>query len=356
METTTMLDTLIGLPDERERVPAAAVLPARLFLGVTFVYAGLQKLTDPQFFNPSTPGFIGRQMRGFVHGGSPLTPLLTHLAIPHAAAFGALIAVCELLVGISALLGLLTRIGALGGLALSLTLYLTATWTVHAYFLGADLPYALGWLTLALAGPGLYALDSYVFGTARRRRPRPYPAGRSAGSRRPAGRVPADHVDRASAVRGIAVTVATLAGGLTLAGVARLRTATAGGDHTTRPVSILSPRDSSAAGPAGTTLLGNVDSLPRNAAASYTDPLSGDPAVLVHLADGRFVAYDAVCTHAGCTVAYDSTQQQLVCPCHGATFDPARGAQVVAGPVPQPLPPLTVQIDAQGNARAAGKA
>jgi thiosulfate dehydrogenase [quinone] large subunit len=176
METTTMLDTLIGLPDERERVPAAAVLPARLFLGVTFVYAGLRKLADPQFFNPSTPGFIGRQMRGFVHGGSPLTPLLTHLAIPHAAAFGALIAVCELLVGISALLGLLTRIGALGGLALSLTLYLTATWTVHPYFLGADLPYALGWLTLALAGPGLYTLDSYVFGTARHRRPLPYPA------------------------------------------------------------------------------------------------------------------------------------------------------------------------------------
>jgi thiosulfate dehydrogenase [quinone] large subunit len=103
-------------------------------------------------------------------------------------------------------------------------------------------------------------------------------------------------------------------------------------------------------------LLGNVGSLPRNAAASYTDPLSGDPALLVHLADGRFVAYDAVCTHAGCTVEYDSTQQQLVCPCHGATFDPAGGAQVVAGPAPQPLAPLTVQIDAQGNARAAGKA
>lgn len=75
--------------------PPSRSCPYASLLGVTFVYAGLQKLTDPQFFSPTAPGFIGRQMSGFARSGSPLTPLLTHLAIPHAAFFGALIAFAE---------------------------------------------------------------------------------------------------------------------------------------------------------------------------------------------------------------------------------------------------------------------
>ena len=75
----------------------------------------------------------------------------------------------------------------MGGAAISLTLFLTATWTVHPFFLAADLPYAIGWLTLALAGPGLYSLHEYFFGEAiRTRLDRPEPAsdGGSAGRKR----------------------------------------------------------------------------------------------------------------------------------------------------------------------------
>ena len=46
------------------------------------------------------------------------------------------------------------------------------------------------------------------------------------------------------------------------------------------------------------------------------------------LSDGSIVAFDAVCTHAGCTVEWDPGYDLLVCPCHGAAFDPAHGAQV----------------------------
>src|SRR5215469_7698255 len=46
-------------------VPAWVVLPLRLFLGVTFTYAGLQKLTDPHYFDPSAQDFIGNQIKGF---------------------------------------------------------------------------------------------------------------------------------------------------------------------------------------------------------------------------------------------------------------------------------------------------
>jgi Rieske Fe-S protein len=71
---------------------------------------------------------------------------------------------------------------------------------------------------------------------------------------------------------------------------------------------------------------------------------SGGPAVLVRLASGEFVAYSAVCTHRGCTVAYRLDTQQLACPCHGSVFDPAGGAAVVAGPAQAPLPEVGIEI------------
>jgi Rieske Fe-S protein len=69
---------------------------------------------------------------------------------------------------------------------------------------------------------------------------------------------------------------------------------------------------------------------------------AGSPAVLVHLDNGDFVAYSAICTHQGCTVAYKNGQ--LACPCHGSVFDPAHGAAVVAGPAPKPLPEIPVKV------------
>jgi Rieske Fe-S protein len=77
-----------------------------------------------------------------------------------------------------------------------------------------------------------------------------------------------------------------------------------------------------------------------DSAVAFKD--SGSPAVLVHLDSGDFVAYSAVCTHQGCTVAYKNGE--LACPCHGSVFDPAKGAEVVAGPAPRPLPEIPIKI------------
>ncbi len=82
-----------------------------------------------------------------------------------------------------------------------------------------------------------------------------------------------------------------------------------------------------------------------NSAVQFTD--SGQPAILIHLKDGSFVAYSAVCTHMGCTVGYDKNNGMLVCPCHGSTYDPAHGAKVVQGPAPKPLP--AIQIKTKGG-------
>ena len=40
-------------------LPANVILPLRIFMGATFLYAGLQHLTDPSYFDPSKPGYIG---------------------------------------------------------------------------------------------------------------------------------------------------------------------------------------------------------------------------------------------------------------------------------------------------------
>ena len=94
----------------------------------------------------------------------------------------------------------------------------------------------------------------------------------------------------------------------------------------------------------GSGAIANTKDLGSTASVEFKIPSDGHPGVIVKLADGSFVAYDATCTHAGCTVAYDGTSL-LACPCHGSRFDPAQGAKVVAGPAPRPLAQLPIRID-----------
>ena len=74
-----------------------------------------------------------------------------------------------------------------------------------------------------------------------------------------------------------------------------------------------------------------MSQLATGRAVAFDDPMTGDPGVLVKLGDGTIVAYDAVCTHAGCTVGYDRRSGFLLCPCHGATFDPQPTRRSSAG-------------------------
>ncbi len=91
---------------------------------------------------------------------------------------------------------------------------------------------------------------------------------------------------------------------------------------------------------AGGAAIASASEVAPGNAVTFKD--AGNPAVLVHLENGDFVAYSAICTHQGCIVAYKNGQ--LACPCHGSVFDPARGAKVVAGPAPKPLPEIPVKV------------
>ncbi|NEY34647.1 DoxX family membrane protein [Streptomyces sp. PRKS01-65] len=135
-----------------------ALLPLRVFLGVTFVYAGLDKLTDSSFLRDAGAGSVGETMRA-VRDSSAL-PALVDLALESPVGFGWAIAAGELAVGIGTLLGLFTRVAALGGALISLSLWLTVSWASDPYYYGNDLPYLMAWIPLVLAGAPLLSLDA----------------------------------------------------------------------------------------------------------------------------------------------------------------------------------------------------
>ena len=82
-----------------------------------------------------------------------------------------------------------------------------------------------------------------------------------------------------------------------------------------------------------------------NTAFPFTDAETGQRSVLVHLENGEFAAYSAICTHQACTVAYQPQTQKLACPCHGSVFDPADGARPTTGPAQMPLPEVAIRVE-----------
>ncbi len=90
------------------------------------------------------------------------------------------------------------------------------------------------------------------------------------------------------------------------------------------------------------TAIAQESDVAQGSALEFTDEEGGQPAVLVRLESGDFVAYSAVCTHRQCTVGY--SEGNLSCPCHGSVFDPTNGGAVVNGPATQPLPEIPVEV------------
>jgi cytochrome b6-f complex iron-sulfur subunit len=88
-----------------------------------------------------------------------------------------------------------------------------------------------------------------------------------------------------------------------------------------------------------TVVAARAAELPRDAALQV-DGLLGYRLVLRRERD-RILAFSTVCPHLGCTVAWQETVREFVCPCHAGRFD-AAGAPV-AGPVDAPLQRFTAR-------------
>lgn len=83
-------------------------------------------------------------------------------------------------------------------------------------------------------------------------------------------------------------------------------------------------------------------------------PTRNDPAVLLRSSEGEYTAYSRKCSHAGCSVEFDTARRCLKCPCHQGTFD-SRMGQVMYGPPRRPLDQIVLQMRSGGQVWAIGK-
>ncbi len=68
----------------------------------------------------------------------------------------------------------------------------------------------------------------------------------------------------------------------------------------------------------------------------------GEPHTIFRVSDQEYVAVSRVCTHLGCTIAWQDGNSFFECPCHGARFD--QTGKVLRGPATSPLNRLKVTI------------
>jgi len=335
--------------------PAIALLPLRLFLGVTFVYAGVQKLSDPGFLQTGAPTYIGAQLEGFANG-TPGGFVLRTFALPIPVEAGIGVALAEIAIGLLVTVGLYTRVAAACGLALNFLLFLTASWHTTPYFLGPDLVFSFAWLPLALAGAeGQPALDNVVERPAVAQRARLRPLGPDEGG--------AMGAEATSTRRALLLEL-----GAAAAAIAGISLLARGAYSAPRSLAQGAPTGSGRAGqggprqgggeggrrnggprtanvPSDAVELGPANRLPSGTAATYSDPTDGAPDIVIRGEGGSVRAFSAVCTHAGCTVGYQGGT--IVCPCHGGEFSAETG-EVIGGPPPAPLEPRRV-LEANGK-------
>ncbi|KJF17757.1 cytochrome b6-f complex iron-sulfur subunit 1 [Acidithrix ferrooxidans] len=392
--------------------PGWILLPLRIFLGITFTFAGGQKLANPAFFNSANPASIQAQLNAYALR-SPLH-LLLQIAMKAPVVFGVLIAVGEIAVGVGILLGVFTKVAAFGGLTMSFILFLSVSFHSNPYYTGSDIVFCFAWTAFLFVGDGgVMSLANVI---SRRRHPllaepsaliagiefsrimrvcgnfddgkcakldglkcnqrlcpvlneffvsgggqedpktshRPYYdstrrrfivtagaaggaaallGGASAGFGRALGSSKSSFGVAASNSTNSTSPASTTTSTTTPSSTTTTSVSTANAAKTKKTVAASGPV------PKGTPV-GPATGVPVGKVASFVDPALGQPAYVLHPKTNEFVAFSAVCPHAGCTVQYAGSDL-FQCPCHGSQFNALTGA-VLQGPAPRGLTPIKV--------------
>lgn len=261
----------------------------RLWLGITWIYAGWDKASDPGFLKAGSPTFIGGQLSAYAQS-SPVSFVINKM-LEHSTQIGIFVMLAEFAIGFATLLWIAPTWAAFGGFSMSVGLWLASSWNVKPYFLASDSAYAVLWLA--------YFLFLY-------------------GSRRKSN----ISLDRRGFLRVSSVAALAVAG----VGIGKLFPKERAAAVTTGPVKII-----------------KVSDVASGKTYNFTSK-AGTPAVLFKTKTGVY-AYSAVCTHEGCTVTYNSATKNLQCGCHGAVFDPENGGKALTGPTNTPLPKIKVAIE-----------
>ena len=357
-----------------------ALVPLRLFLGVTFLYAGLQKLANPTFFNNKAPNSIQAQLLGSL-ARARSTRCLSHL-VHFANPIGMVIAFAEVAIGVGVLLGPLDEGRRHWRRLLSFNLFLTVSFHSSPYFTGADIVFFFAWMPFIVAGGGTrLSLDAWIANRRARRGRRavtrlvaiPFAkvqqicgnfsstcAAREGlacdaavcpvllGDRAPIVTRVADRLGRSAHARprcgayrrgGVGAAARPL-GGVDRRGrpVDRRRTTPTTTTSVTRAAPVLRrpttrlrrrhhdqrrrPRRSPQIG----TLLGTASACRSAKPATFTVPSSGDPGIVIQSAAATTSPTTRSVRTLGCTVASRRRTTCMVCPCHGSQFQVNDGA------------------------------
>ncbi|GAB2836387.1 Rieske 2Fe-2S domain-containing protein [Lentzea nigeriaca] len=309
MSSTPSLGETTPRADAPLRTPIWVLLPLRVFLGGTFLYAGLSKILDAHYLDHTSPLGVHAQMLQAATT-SPIGPMVS-FAAEHPTVTGLVVAVGEVAVGLGTLLGLFTRIAALGGFLLALSFFLTVSWTTRPYYFGADIVFAAAWTPLLVAGDaGLFSATARLRAAIRRRQPNSTP----------------DDVERRILLWGglITATAAALGGGV----IALTRRTT-----NPKPSRQTDPETNSQ------TVIAAVSAVAVGSSTSFTTP-NGSVAYLLRPSADTFMAFLATCTHQGCPIT--PAGSGFRCPCHGSAFD--GNGQVTGGPATKPLTKVPVRV------------
>jgi thiosulfate dehydrogenase [quinone] large subunit len=138
---------LIGNPTERtnsrplqwlaqSKIMGVAWTAMRVWLGIMWIQAGVAKLWGAE--NSAFLHNNGAGVAGFAAHGTPAYSwwgtFLHSFVVPNSGWIGILVAVAEFTVGVALVLGLFTRVAALGSLALLFTYVMSGTASVCAFY------------------------------------------------------------------------------------------------------------------------------------------------------------------------------------------------------------------------------
>jgi thiosulfate dehydrogenase [quinone] large subunit len=332
------------------------LLPLRVYLAIVFLYAGISKIADRSFLDDKSLSGIHANVAA-VRASSPIGSLLGPVE-SHSLVFGVLMSIGEIAVGLGLALGLFTRIAALGGMVLSLSLWFTVSWNASPWFTSADLVYLFALTPLLIGGAGgVYSLDGWLVSAARR-----HPGLGEDRSRR--------------ALLGIAGGLGVLLL-LGIGAIARGSSKPASDDRAADDPTV-DPSTSASSAPtsdaASSDVAGSAATDPSSAATtapkatptgavlvatsavavggakSVKDPKTGDPAYVLQLSAGQFSALSAVCPHQQCEVGFVSAKNGFACPCHGSRF--AADGKLLEGPATRGLTAIPITVT-DGSVRRA---
>ena len=308
----------------------------RAFLGVTFVFAGMQKFLDPNFLHAGSATYIGTQLQGFAHG-TPVAPLMNLLARVPGAHGRRRRALRDRRRGAGPARGRPDAGRDGRGLAdeprrCGSPPPGTCTRTSSARTPSTPSPGSRSWRassrrngrrcprSLARRTRGRYRSTRGAPRRARRNRnPRARRCGEGVRGTAAAGRLRARAGLRPHA-----------------GGSRNLAASTGAASGAAREGPPSSPGASAPATDDSTRgkVLSSLDQLPVGQAVGFTAPGVGAAGTRAPRRR-QVVAYSRTCTHAGCPVGYDPSTSFSSARADGAEFDPAHHAPVAAGP-PRP--------------------